>query len=58
MDPGALFPGGPLYIDPGSGSFALQVLVGGFLGALVAVKVYWRKLVDGLKAFFSAKAGS
>lgn len=53
MDPGTL-----AYIDPGSGSFALQVVIGGFLGALVAVKMYWKKLVAGVRSFFASKAGS
>jgi len=32
------------YIDPGTGSFLLQVLAGGFLGALVALRMYWQRL--------------
>ena len=42
---------GNLYLDPGSGSFLLQLLVGGFVGALFAVKVYWRKIT----AFFKGE---
>ena len=34
------------YIDPGSGSFIIQMLVGAALGASLAIKVYWRKLVN------------
>lgn len=29
------------YIDPGTGSMALQMLIGGVLAALFAVKTYW-----------------
>lgn len=34
------------YMDPGSGSFIIQMLVGAALGASLAIKVYWRKLVS------------
>ena len=39
------------YIDPGSGSFIIQVIAGAVLGASVAVKMYWaqcRNFVAGL----------
>ncbi len=32
------------YLDPGSGSFLLQILIAGLLGAGVAVKAYWGKI--------------
>ena len=32
------------YIDPGTGSMLLQLLLGGFAGALVVVKLYWNRL--------------
>jgi hypothetical protein len=32
------------YIDPGTGSFVLQVVVGALLGASVAAKMYWSRL--------------
>lgn len=38
------------YIDPGSGSYVLQLIIAGLLGAGVAVKIYWRRI----KAFISA----
>lgn len=38
------------YIDPGTGSYVLQVIIGGLVGALFVVKVYWRRI----KAFFSS----
>ncbi|MBM4328754.1 MAG: hypothetical protein FJ118_16500 [Deltaproteobacteria bacterium] len=34
------------YIDPGAGSYALQVIIAFLVGALFAVKVYWNKLKD------------
>jgi hypothetical protein len=33
-----------LYLDPGSGSFILQVLLATLLGAAFAIKVYWNKI--------------
>ncbi|MBN2226945.1 MAG: hypothetical protein JW763_06240 [candidate division Zixibacteria bacterium] len=39
------------YIDPSSGSYFLQILLAGLLGALFTLKIYWRKI----KAFFSGK---
>jgi hypothetical protein len=41
----------PAYLDPGSGSFILQLLVAGILGGLVAIRMYW----DKIKARFSRK---
>jgi hypothetical protein len=35
------------YIDPGSGSILLQLILGGVAGALVVVKMYWQKLKAG-----------
>jgi len=39
------------YIDPGSGSFIFQVVVGGLLGAAFAIKTFWRRILG----FFSRK---
>jgi hypothetical protein len=33
------------YLDPGSGSMIIQILVGGLAAVGVAVKLYWRRLV-------------
>lgn len=37
------------YLDPGSGSFLFQLIVGGILSGLFAIKLYFRKI----KSFFS-----
>ena len=34
------------YIDPGSGSMILQVMLGGLAAAAVALKVFWRRVLD------------
>ncbi len=41
------------YIDPGTGSFVLQLLVGGALGTLLTVKLYWKRLKTYLRDRFS-----
>ncbi len=34
----------PAYLDPGSGSFLLQLLVAGILGGLFAMRAFWGRL--------------
>lgn len=34
------------YLDPGTGSFLIQILLAGLLGIGVAVKVYWKKITE------------
>jgi hypothetical protein len=33
------------YLDPGSGSMLLQLLLGGVAGAVVVLKLYWQRLL-------------
>ncbi len=40
----AHLPKDTLYLDPGSGSFLLQLLAGALMGGLLAIKIYWRKI--------------
>lgn len=37
------------YLDPGSGSMILQVLVGGVAAAAVTAKIYWGRLLKFLR---------
>ena len=37
------------YIDPGTGSFLLQLLIGGLLGGLATIKLWWGRLKDLLR---------
>ena len=37
------------YIDPGTGSFILQMLIAGLVGSAFALKLFWRRIVG----FFS-----
>ena len=39
----------PLYLDPGSGSFLIQLLVAGLLGAGFVIRASWGKI----KTFFT-----
>ena len=32
------------YIDPGTGSFLLQLLIGGLLGGLATIKLWWARV--------------
>ena len=42
------------YLDPGSGSMLIQIIIAAVLGAGVAVRVFWKNI----KAFFTGKKGS
>jgi hypothetical protein len=33
-----------LYIDPGTGSIVLQVMIGGLLAAVATTRLYWNRL--------------
>jgi hypothetical protein len=34
----------PAYVDPGSGSFLIQMLIAGVLGASVTLKTFWKQI--------------
>ena len=34
------------YIDPGSGSFIVQMAIGAALGLSLSIKLFWRRLVS------------
>lgn len=40
------------YLDPGTGSFLLQMLIGIVLGGLFAIGVFWKKVVGFVKRAF------
>ena len=42
------------YLDPGSGSFLIQLLIAGLVGAGFLIKVYWKK-IKGLFTRLTAK---
>jgi len=48
-----LFPSPVLaYLDPGTGSYFIQILIASLLGAFYLTKAFWFKLLKNLKAFF------
>ncbi len=48
----AIFPGpAHAYMDPGTGSMILQILLGGVAGVLVVGRLYWHRI----KEFFGIK---
>lgn len=34
------------YLDPGSGSYALQIAIAGVMGALFSVKMFWSRIKE------------
>jgi len=41
------------YLDPGTGSYLLQILAAFIVGGLFAVKMFWRRIIAFLKSRFS-----
>jgi hypothetical protein len=33
------------YLDPGSGSMLLQLILGGVAGLMLAIKIFWRRIL-------------
>jgi hypothetical protein len=44
------------YIDPGTGSYFLQLLIASLLGAAFAIKVFWKNIKSFLSNLFSKKS--
>lgn len=43
------------YLDPGTGSYILQLLIGVLIGAAFAVRIYWKKIRSLLNDRFSRR---
>ena len=41
------------YLDPGSGSYILQLVFAGMLAALFAIKSFWRAALTWLRSLFN-----
>ncbi|MFT4521346.1 MAG: hypothetical protein ACI8ZN_000275 [Bacteroidia bacterium] len=52
----AILPNAFAYLDPGSGSYILQMIVAGALGGLYAIKLYWYRIVSFFKGGSSKKS--
>lgn len=48
---------GLAYLDPGSGSFILQLLIAALLGGAFILKSYWQKITGFFRARFSKRRG-
>jgi hypothetical protein len=43
------------YIDPGSGSYLIQILIAGLVGAAFTVRVFWKNLVATFARIFRGR---
>jgi len=43
------------YIDPGTGSFIIQIAIAAFVGCSFAIKIFWSKIKTFLRNLFSKK---
>jgi hypothetical protein len=44
------------YLDPGSGSYILQLLIAAALGGLLLLRMYWSKVKSFFRRLFTGKA--
>lgn len=45
------------YIDPGTGSYVLQIAIAFLVGLAFSIKVFWKKIAAFLRKTFAAKKG-
>ncbi len=43
------------YIDPGTGSYIIQLVLAGILGGLFAIKIFWKKIQLFIKSIKRSK---
>jgi hypothetical protein len=43
------------YLDPGSGSFILQLLLAALVGSLFIIKSYWKKISEFFRKLFTRR---
>jgi hypothetical protein len=46
------------YIDPGTGSYVLQIAIAFLVGLAFSIKVFWKRIVAFFKRTFAGKKGS
>jgi hypothetical protein len=44
------------YLDPGTGSYIIQLLIGGLLGGLFAVGLFWKRVLAFVKRLFKPRS--
>lgn len=45
------------YLDPGTGSYLLQLVLAGILGALLSIKLFWGKIKEFFRSLFTRDKG-
>jgi len=45
------------YIDPGTGSYIIQIMIAVFIGISFAIRVYWKKIKAFLSGVFKKNSG-
>jgi hypothetical protein len=45
------------YLDPGTGSYVLQLIIGGLLGGLFAIGLFWKKTLGFVRRLFTSRKG-
>ena len=45
------------YIDPGTGSYVLQIAIAFLVGLAFSIKVFWKKIAAFFRRTFTAKKG-
>ena len=43
------------YVDPGTGSYLIQIIIAGVLAAIFVIKGFWRSIRERLAGLFSRK---
>ena len=43
------------YLDPGTGSYVLQIAIAFLVGALFSLRVFWKKIIAFFRTTFSKK---
>ncbi len=46
------------YIDPGTGSYVIQILIGAFVAVSLGIRIFWRRILDFFGKIFSKKNDS
>ena len=50
-----LAPNAFAYLDPGTGSYILQLLIASMVGVLFSVKIFWTRIKEFVKGIFGKK---
>ncbi|HDQ26056.1 MAG TPA: hypothetical protein ENN43_04840 [bacterium] len=45
------------YLDPGTGSYILQMIIAGIAGALLTIKIFWNNIMMFFGKLFKGKKG-